>query len=382
MSLLKALPSQGKVERRAVCSIFFSSNQLGKKPSCFESLGTSTSSHLQREGPGFREDAEPRRCTNQGLGKALHILASTRKQLEKSYLGSTHVPLRSHITSLTKLVWNEYHTNILGLIGHTGVPHLAWLLNRWTTALSNQNGYEMHSEHFYMNSEPFLEKCSSHWDTALELNRCLRLYTSPQGLTAWGRQTVLWHFWVESARGAQRKGTSLTLREGFLETVILELNAMLHTLEDFVKQKNKKDYKTKNCLYIFQKFACCYSLIKMIITIIAITKPRPDLAWDYFLPSRSPLPLALQHTVLFTYLQFPSTRNAKRFDMLLHCPEATFGVKLCWNSSELTKPSPHPQPHQSHNLPRQSRQLHPRALTARSRCPAEAVNNRRTATFF
>lgn len=40
--------------------------------------------------------------------------------------------------------------------------------------------------------------------------------------------------------GAQRRETSLSLREGILQTVILELIPMLLTGEAFVKKKKKK----------------------------------------------------------------------------------------------------------------------------------------------
>lgn len=111
----KALPSPGKVGRGELSVVFLHLSSAGKGPQ-LESLGTPTSSHLQGEGSGFTEDVEPHGFTN--------------RHLEKSDLGGTYVPLRSHITPFTKLIGNEYHTNTLGPTGHTSAPHLPWPLKR------------------------------------------------------------------------------------------------------------------------------------------------------------------------------------------------------------------------------------------------------------
>ena len=80
----------------------YSSAQLGKASNCLESWEIPTRLCRERS-VALEETLSPVVAQTSAL-KRLCIWASTRKQLEKGYLGSTYVPLRSHVTSFLKLI--------------------------------------------------------------------------------------------------------------------------------------------------------------------------------------------------------------------------------------------------------------------------------------
>ena len=95
-----------------------------------------------------------------------------------------------------------------------------------------------------------------HWDTAWVKWMPKTLHQLLGAHSTGGQRQFSGNF-EQTMLGHQRRETSLSLREGILQTVILEL-----ILTKFLIWKVFVFPKTNNCLYIFQKMACCYSPIK------------------------------------------------------------------------------------------------------------------------